>query len=325
MWAGRGFVLLPLKHEPILFQSRSIAWAEAAGWIKDNRANLNQALGIAQALSDMGLSRGQLGLVGKDDVITVKDWEQLQTALPEAHWHDATPLFDQVRVIKSQEEIGYLRETSDIVKRAYRAMEAMLRPGVAERQAVAEAHKVARALGCLDGIAHPGRSGGLKMIRVPNESVIQPDDIITFDLEFAGPQGYWLELSRHYSFGPPPQTARRIFDIQAEVYERCVALLKPGLPSHDLLVFIDNEYQKHGYQAAQPIGFHAHGIGLDAFEPPLVPGQDVVLEENMVISLHPLIAPHDPTLPPISIEDNILVTPQGGERLTDRVSQWIEL
>lgn len=325
MWAGRGYVLLPLNHPPILFQARSVAWAEAAGWISDNRSAIDQPQAIVHALADLGLSRARVGVVGLEEVIPVKDLRGLQHGLPDAEWREVTSLFERVRAIKSEEEIGYLRETSDIVKRAYRAMEAMLRPGVSERQAVAEAHRTARALGCLDGIAHPGRSGGLKMIRLPNESIIQRADVITFDLEFAGPQGYWLELSRHYSFGPPPDAARRLFDVQAEVYERCVEMMKPGVPSQQILAVADAEYRKRGFRAAGPIGFHAHGIGLDAFEPPLVPGQEVVLEAGMVISLHPALIPHDPALPPIVIEDNILVTSHGGERLTDPVNRWLEL
>jgi Xaa-Pro aminopeptidase len=325
MWAGRGYLVLPLVHPPILFQSRSIAWAEAAGWVQDNRSAVEPPRAIAEALADLGLGRARLGLVGLADVIAVGDLQLLEQGLPAAHLEDATMLFDAVRAIKSAEEIDYLRETSEVLKRAYTAMEAVLRPGISERQVIAEGHRVARLLGCLDGIAHLGRTTGLRMIRPPNESIVAREDVVTFDLEFAGPHGYWLELSRQYSFGPPPEAAKRLHAVQAEVYERCVEQMKPGVASRDILATADAAYRRHGYSAAGPVGYHAHGIGLDSLEPPWVPGIDMTLEAGMVISLHPHIAPHDAGLPSISIEDNILMMPAGGERLTDPVNRWIEL
>jgi Xaa-Pro aminopeptidase len=62
-------------------------------------------------------------------------------------------------------------------------------------------------------------------------------------------------------------------------------------------------------------GFVAHGIGCSYVEPPEVhPGSKAVLEENMVIVLEPILI--DPALGGVKIEDAVLVTGRGPERLS---------
>ncbi len=64
-------------------------------------------------------------------------------------------------------------------------------------------------------------------------------------------------------------------------------------------------------------------------EPPWVPGKERALVENMVVNLHPQIVFDDQSealaLAGISIADNILVTSNGGSRMTDETNEWIVL
>ncbi len=332
LWGGRTFYILPLKGEPAMFQPGFVGseWAEAVGWCKDHRSAVDPARVVAQTLVDIGLHRAAIGIVGLQDVISVQDLRTIESTLPEASFEDATFLFDMVRVVKSDEEIGYVRETSVILKRAYKVVEAVMVPGMTERDVMAEAVRTLYHLGCPSGFAHISRSGGLRMLHPPTNDVIEPTDVVTCDLEFVGPHGYALELSRHFSFGPPPDAIRRIYGVQVEVFKDCMDAMQPGTLSTEILKTADTTYRKHGFFAAGPVGhswvqFHAHGIGLDYEEPPLVPGLDVTLQPGMVVSLHPHLGPEDPTLPAIKIEDNVLVTAAGPERLTYQQDEWVVL
>lgn len=325
MWAGRGFALLPREHPPTVVQARSIAWAEAAGWVEDNRSAVEPAAAVAEALLEHGLGQGRIGIVGMADVLALHDLRVLRHHAPDARYVDATVVFDRVRAIKSPAEIDCLRETSRILTQAYHAIEAVLAPGVTERQVVAEAQRVARLFGCLDGIAHLSRSTGLAMMHPPTGQTITREDAVTFDLEFAGPQGYWLELSRQYSFGPPAEQLRRIYEVQVAAFERCVELIRPGVRSTEIAAAAAEVYRARGFTPAGPVGYHAHGIGLDSLELPLVPGDDIALEAGMVLSLHPHVHVDEPGIPSIAIQDNVLVTQAGCERLTDSATSWIEL
>ena len=329
LWGGRTFFVLPLKGEPVMFQPAYVGseWAEAVGWCKDHRSAVDPAQAVAEALIDMRLGHFTIGIVGLQDVISVHDLRTLESTLPEATFRNASLLFDMVRIVKSDEEIGYVRETSAILRRAYKTIEAVMVPGLTEREVVTEAVRTLHRLGSLSGFAHISRSGGLRMLHPPTDDVIERTDVVTFDLEFIGPHGYGLELSGHFSFGPPPDAIRRIYDVQVEVFQCCIEAMQPGASSREILEVADATYRKHGFFAAGPVGhgwvqFHAHGIGLDPEEPPLVPGLDVTLQPGMVVSLHPHLGPEDLTIPTIKIEDNILVTAAGPERLTYHQDEW---
>jgi Xaa-Pro aminopeptidase len=185
-------------------------------------------------------------------------------------------------------------------------------------------------LGCQDGFANISRSTRQPIMRPATDDVINQEDVITFDWEFVGPHGYGLELSGHYSFGPPPDKIQRLYDVQKETYQRCVEIMRPGNTSRMIRDTIEATYKKHGFSLPTPAGYgpvqyHAHGIGLDFSEPPFVPEQDITLEEGMVLALHPHIGPEDRTIPPIEILDNVLVTPHGGERLSYSQVEWVQL
>jgi len=329
MWGGETYVILPRQGEPILFQPgyMGFAWAQAAGWIADNRSAVDPPKAVAETLLDLGLGRTSIGIVGLGTTLPVQSLRTLESGLPVAMLQDATSLFNKIKIVKSAEEIGYLRETSEIMKRGYKAMEAILAPGVTERQLIAEAERVMRLHGMADGFALISRSTRDPVMRPPTEDIIHKDDVITFDWEFAGPQGYCLELSGQYSFARPSDKLRRVFEAQTETYQRCLELMKPGVSSARILETVEVTYKKHGFELPGlsgfgPVQFHVHGIGLDFTEPPLVPGHDLALEEGMVVALHPHIGPEDRMSPPVEILDNVLVTRSGGERLTRSHAEW---
>jgi Xaa-Pro dipeptidase len=329
MWGGETYVILPRQAEPILFQPgyMGFAWAQAAGWIADNRSAVEPPTAVAETLLDLGLGRTRIGIVGLETTLPVRSLRTLEACLPGATLQDATALLNKIKIVKSAEEIGYLRETSEIMKRGFTAMEAILAPGVTERQLVAQAESVMRLHGMADGFALISRSTRDPVMRPPTEDIVQKEDVITCDWEFAGPHGYCLELSGQYSFRRPPDKLRRVFEAQMETYQRCLEVMKPGVSSARILETIAATYQRHGFELPGvsgfgPVQFHVHGIGLDFTEPPLVPGHDLALEEGMVVALHPHIGPEDRPSPPVEILDNVLVTSAGGERLTRPHTEW---
>ena len=328
LWAGRAFVVLPVAASPIFFGEPlwGIGRATLPGWITDARLSTEPGNSIGRALRDLGLNRARIGIAGLEEVIAVRDLRQITAALPDAELVDGTALFDSVRAIKSQEEVSHLRETSAILKKAYQAIEANLAPGQTDRQVLAEAHRLCRSFGCLDGIAILGRRP-FRSFGPPTGAVFQQDDIIGMDLEWGGPAHYWLELRRVYSFRPPPDAARRFWEMRVETQQRCTEAMKPGVSSEEILRVMDTVYHKYGYDAEGQISYAAHGIGIDSLEPPWVPGKEVILQAGMVLSLHPHIRFADPAaaaaLGGIGLADNVLVTASGGERLTDQSDHWV--
>lgn len=329
-WAGRGFVVLPLKGEPtfIVDPLWGLGYAKRGEWLNDYRMPANAGAEIAKILSDLGQASGKIGVVGLADITAVADFEDMKAGLPNADWQDATDLFDDVRAIKSDEEIEAVRETGRILRTVFQALEAEIRPGVREIDVLAEAHRLCRQLGCMEGIALMGRPP-FRSFSPGSTGVIEKDDIMVIDLEWGGPSGYWVELRRVYSFAPPTDKQKKYWETRVESFAACVAAMKAGDESTEILAARDRVYGKYGQSAEGVLAYTAHGIGVDSLEPPWVPGKDRVMEENMVINLHPAIKFDDPeeglALGGISIADNVLVGKSGGVRTTDQEDNWIVL
>ena len=329
-WAGWGFAVLPSKGEASYVGDPlwGISRAEAAGWIDDLRLTQTPGDEVAAILSDHGLAERRIGLVGIADAGSSVHVDALRSSAPSAEFVDATDLFDDVRAAKSDEEIANLRRTSDILRTVFGALAAEIRPGVSEYDVLAEAHRLARQFGCVDGIALMGRPP-FRYFGAGSTIPIQADDVIVIDLEWGGPSGYWLELRRCFSFGPPSDRIRRFWEVQRETFAACVDAIRPGAESDEILAARDAVHAKHGFPSAGGLRYSAHGIGLDSLEPPWVPGKSRVLREGMVLSLHPAIAVEDPAeqalLGGVSISDNVLVTAGRAERLTDPEIEWVVL
>jgi len=329
-WAGWGFVVLPVKGDPafIVDPLWGLGRASAVEWIADLRMTQTPGAEIGKILSDLGTANGTIGVVGLADITAHAHMQQIEQALPGATFSDATDLFDDVRAIKSEEEIANCYETSAILRTVFKALEAELRPGVQEGDALAEAHRMCRQYACVDGIALMGRPP-FKTFTPGSDGVIERDDIIVIDLEWGGPSGYWVELRRCFSFGTPPDDVRRFWDTRVESFAACVDAMKAGNSSEEILAARDRVYAKYGQSGKGAINYTAHGIGVDSLEPPWVPGKERTLRENMVINLHPQIRFDDEDqalgLRGIAVADNVLVMQAGGMRMTDPVNEWVVL
>lgn len=329
-WAGWSFVVLPVEGEGSFIADPlwGLARVPLVDWIQDMRSTHDPGTEIAAILELHGLSKGTLGLVGWSDITAAAHVDGIKAACPSVRLLDATDLFDDIRAIKSPEEIANLEETSAIIRRVFSALEAEIRPGVTERQVLSQAHRLCRQFGALDGIAQMSRTP-FRAYTFGTEGVIEPDDIIAIDLEWGGPTGYWAEVRRVYSFRDPTQKEQLFWQSRVESFAACVAAMTPGADSKDILDARDAVYREYGQTAEGLLAYTAHGIGIDSLEPPWVPGKDRILEENMVINLHPAIRFDDPAearaLGGIMISDNVLVSNKGPRRLTDQEDRWIVL
>ena len=327
---GWGYVVIPMEGgasfvvDPVWGTTRE----EYLGWVDDLRVTQTPGREIGGLIADLAHAKGVVGVVGLSDAMSLAHLHDLESSLPEVTLEDATDLFDSVRGIKSQQEMDNLLETSSILRRVYRGLEAEIRPGVAERDVMAEAHRLARQFGCLEGIAQIARTP-FTAFSYGTDGILEEDDIIVIDLEWAGPSGYWLELIRCFSFGPPPPRIRDYWEARVETFLACAEVMKPGTSSDDISRARDAVYAKHGLSAEGVKTYTAHGIGVDVTEPPWVPGKERVLQENMVLAVHPELHLDDPddvrTLGKINVADNVVVTQQGGQRLTDTMDEWIVL
>lgn len=323
LWGGKGFAVIPLAGDPtlILGAGSQSYWSKIVGWIPDVRAASDMAAEVVNVVKSLGLAQASLGLVGMNQVMTFGDVSILQRELGQARLMDATTLVDNVMAIKSDEELALAAETYRAVAQAHETLRATLAPGKSERAVMAQAVTTLSELGCLDGIAHL-TSGTRPYFLPPTDRIIGADDIIKVSLEFAGPDGYWIELAGVYSFREPPARELRYYQTCLNAIERVKAMLRPGAVGGDVTRTVEATFAEEGWNVTGRAIWEGHLIGLNVIRPPygLIDNTDV-FREKMLFNVHPgLVVDKDQM--GMFIQDNLVVTPAGGVSLDEYDQQW---
>jgi Xaa-Pro aminopeptidase len=294
-----GYALAAPGRDPSLLLPENLALQPLGQWPIEAAYARNLGDGLAAALAAVGARR--IGVVGLGQVMKVEDYLAVRAALPEAEIVDATMAFERVRAAKEPLEADGAREATRIAEAAFARVLEVAGAGVTERQIGAEAARVALAEGGQDLLfltmygreREDGTVGG--HFGIPHDRVLRPGDVHTFSFELIGPLGYWMELSRMVSVGPPTELAQRLNASVAAGLQAGGDALAAGADPGAAQRAIEAAAAEHGTHCAYWSG---HGIGQDVIEEPWV-GLDVVqdrdapppmpLAEGMVLSLHPFV------------------------------------
>src|SRR4030067_1283490 len=81
--------------------------------------------------------KGKIGIVGKG-TMSAAFYEHLRKGLPEVTFVDATDLVDQIKAIKSDEEIGLIKKATALQDEAMEYARKVIRPGRKDFEIVAD-------------------------------------------------------------------------------------------------------------------------------------------------------------------------------------------
>ena len=107
---------------------------------------------VAKAIFDLGLAGGRLGLEKSSLFLTPHHAEGIIEKVLRADWHDESGLLDDIRLIKSPLEIGYIRKAATAADAGTLAAIEAVRDGASDYEVAAECH---RAM-ILAGSEYPG-------------------------------------------------------------------------------------------------------------------------------------------------------------------------
>jgi Xaa-Pro aminopeptidase len=139
-------------------------------------------------------------------------------------------------------------------------------------------------------------------------------------LDFGGVyDGYCVDLTRTIQLGAETPAFRRIFDAVAEAHRAAIQAVRPGVRASAIDGAARDVLARHGL--AEAFG-HAtgHGLGLEVHEEPRIgkPAAgvtDPTIEPGMVFTIEP--GAYVAGIGGVRIEDDVLVTGEGCEVLTD--------
>jgi Xaa-Pro aminopeptidase len=130
--------------------------------------------------------------------------------------------------------------------------------------------------------------------KIPSETrPVEPDDLLLYSLEIAGPGGHWVEVSRPLIAGEPSDLTKQMLEAYEEYYETAQRTLVEGATAEDVHRAVAPIFRDRGWQLGHVTG---HSIGMTMIEHPRIgEGFDFELRENMVLSMHPHVLSEDAT------------------------------
>jgi Xaa-Pro aminopeptidase len=230
-----------------------------------------------------------IGLIGVSEMSHAFA-DRVKRGLPQADFVDATDLVDRIKVIKSEEEKRLIRGTAALQDGAIQTVFEAIRPGVRERDVVAEAVRWSMQQGSeygtyMIGSAQPGEPAVFYPPHLQGR-IIEKGDVVSVLIENSGPGGYYAELGRTCVVGKaqPDLVAELEFALTAQ--RACLDLLEPGARCVDIWDAYSAFMQQHGRPPETRI--HCHGQGYDLVERPLVRfDEPMTIERDMNITCHP--------------------------------------
>lgn len=251
------------------------------------------ARAVAEELRRRGGTGQRVGLVGP---VSATLWKQLMSEGMEPV--DLNAEYVQLRLVKSEEEIAWLRAGAELTDRAVAALESALRPGLSEFELV---DVVERAYVPLGGLTHihflsvtalsnPDRCVPAQF---PSSRRVREGDIVVCEVS-AAYWGYAGQLLRTFVVGGEvPERVRTLHHVAEEAYETALRELRPGLPAEALLKAL-RVVQAHGLNLCDDLvhgfggGYLPPVLGPDGFLDPshasleLRPGMAIVVQPNVV-------------------------------------------
>jgi Xaa-Pro dipeptidase len=297
------YVVMPLSGEPVIYvQSfNHVPNAREASSIRTEWGGASSAATVARHLLDAASGNGTLGYVGDVPVQSYLTW---QRELAGWQFKDVTRPFRRLRLVKSAEEIAWLKKGASLTDAALEHLIANVKPGLREYElgALIEAEALARGgLPHLCYLSSGAQDGAGACVPRQNLSgrVIERGDVINTEISVSY-WGYSGQMHRPLFVQAGPNTLyQRLWDTALASYERCVKVLRAGATSEDVLDAGD-VIAEHGFTIND--GFlHGFGIGL---LPPSIgtresagrrgpAGPKFTFEENMCVVVQPNVVTRD--------------------------------
>ncbi|PTG55816.1 peptidase M24 family protein [Staphylococcus chromogenes] len=252
----------------------------------------------------------------EENHLTFRRYKELKQAFQIQNVQAIDPLIQEMRNVKTQEEINVLARAAELADECMRIGEAYLKEGVTEREVVNHIENEIKAYGVhemsFDTMVlfgdHAAAPHG-----TPGDRKLQKDEYVLFDLGVIY-QNYCSDITRTIAFGNPSEEAQQIYNIVKEAESEAISKIKPGVKISDIDKTARNIIKAAGYGDYFPHRL-GHGLGLEAHEyQDISETNDNLLEEGMVITVEPGI--YVPGIAGVRIEDDILVTHEGYQSLS---------
>jgi Xaa-Pro aminopeptidase len=285
-----------------------------------NYSNTYDAELVVQTLKDR--KKARIGIIGKGR-ISIAFYEHLIKNMPEATFVDATDLVDEIKAVKSAEEIELIKKTCALQDEAMEYAKTIIKPGRKDFEIVADViHKVTM-LGSEEQLVIAG-SGPLgkptpMQKRHFQGRTLRENESFTLMIEVNGPGGMYAELGRIFFTGKVPAELFDAYELCKETQQVTLNLLKSGANPKDIWDANNEFLVRRGLPPESRL--YAHGQGCDLVERPAIRDDEPMkLKADMNITVHPTVGSDRLW---VWVCDNYLVTETGASPCLHKISQQI--
>jgi Xaa-Pro aminopeptidase len=244
-------------------------------------------------------------------------YNYIREKLPALTIKYATDLVDDIKAVKSEEEIQVIKETAKMQDIVWGAVLSMVRPGVREYEIRAEIQRLFWNWGSEEQLimvgSNPAGTPAAQKADFYQNRTIREGDQVCIMPEVNGPGGYYCELGRTVCIGDAPRPLLDLWDFTVALQDETATMLKPGAVPAKIYKFYNDELKKKG--CAPDLRLFCHGQGYDLVErPSMRPEEDMTVKANMNITIHPMTT--DPTNSAyVFCCDNFIVSNSGAVRI----------
>ena len=248
---------------------------------------------------------------------------KLKERYPSFRFQDIVPLIDEMRSLKSVEEIEVLRRNGRISAEAVERAMLSTRVGGFEYEVEAAAMFIILRNGC-KGPAYPPIVGSGPNSCIwhyeKNERRIEAGDLVLMD--FGGDLDYLnMDISRTWpASGRFTAEQSAAYRVVLEVQKACIEAYKPGVTVEDVQRHVSRVMKEKGLDPRGLKGGFGHFVGMAVHD---VGSRPKELKPGMVFAIEPGLYYPEKNMG-IRIEDTVLITEDGCEVLPAGVPKEIE-
>ena len=234
---------------------------------------------------------------------------------------DATPLLNEARAIKTDQELERMRLANEIAARALEHVRERLRPGMKESEVGAMWEGAVHAIGVgfegrvemARGFALVWSGPGIKTFTATGDRPVQEHEPTLFEIWVAA-DGYWSDLTKNLCPGELEPRYVELLETLLAIYGEATNFCRDGASLAELDRLVRARIAEAGYPG-QPTHPIAHGVGARAHEPPYAhQAGDGEIRKGMVLAVEPGI--YWDGGGGLRLEDDFLVTGGAPERLS---------
>ncbi len=314
-FAGATALLIPDQGESILYVSAvnyEQAKAETSGLIVEL---LKRGENLVEKISNYEVPKKTTKLAV--DSVSIEFWQTLAKIFGgEEKLKPANNFIRELRKVKDQEEIQLIRKACKLTNIGMKVAAQTILPDMKEKDIAAEVEYAMRKKGS-DGTAFETIIASGASSAFPHGScsdrTIKNGDLVVVDIG-ATYKFYRSDMTRTFIAGRASEKQKRIYETVKLSQQKAFETIKPNVQAKEVDAAARNVIEATGF-GEYFVHNLGHGVGLEIHEAPILsPDSKDILTPGNLVTDEPGI--YLPGYGGVRIEDTVLVTQQGAERLT---------